>query len=118
MDLSLPRNYIPHNLKYWHDYRIDEYCTKFALTDEKEKAEQELEKSQIEQELSKVKQEEIEQLDEELNYQQEITETINENLNDNLELDQEEEKVVEVTSQEMVEGDKLNQESESEDKNN
>ena len=39
MDLSLPRNYIPHNLKYWHDYRIDEYCTQFALTDEKEKAE-------------------------------------------------------------------------------
>lgn len=39
MDLSLPRNYIPHNLKYWHDYRIDEYCTKYAITDEKAKAE-------------------------------------------------------------------------------
>lgn len=39
LDLSLPRIYIPSNLKYWHDYRIDEYCTKHALTDEKEKAE-------------------------------------------------------------------------------
>ena len=39
LDLSLPRVYIPHNLKYWHDYRIDEYCTKYAITDEKAKAE-------------------------------------------------------------------------------
>lgn len=39
LDLSLPKTYIPHDLKYWHDYRIDEYCTQHALTDETAKAE-------------------------------------------------------------------------------
>ena len=39
LNMSLPKTYIPHDLKYWHDYRIDEYCTKYAITDEKTKAE-------------------------------------------------------------------------------
>ena len=31
LDLSLPKTYIPHDLKYWHDYRIDEETAKDKL---------------------------------------------------------------------------------------
>ena len=37
LDMTLERNRFPHDLKRWHDIRIDEYHTAKALADEKER---------------------------------------------------------------------------------
>lgn len=37
LDLSLEKNYIPHDFKRWHDIRIDEYRMAKALKDEEER---------------------------------------------------------------------------------
>ncbi len=37
LDMTLPQNLYPHNFKYWHDIRIDEYATAKALADKKER---------------------------------------------------------------------------------
>lgn len=39
LDMSLPKNRFPHNFRYWHDMRIDQYATAKAITDEKERKE-------------------------------------------------------------------------------
>lgn len=39
LDMSLPKNRFPHNFKFWHDMRIDQYATAKAITDEKEREE-------------------------------------------------------------------------------
>ena len=39
LDMSLPKNSLPHNFKRWHDIRIDEYRTAKALNDAKERQE-------------------------------------------------------------------------------
>lgn len=39
LDMTLDKNRYPHNFKFWHDVRIDEYKTKKALADKKEKEE-------------------------------------------------------------------------------
>lgn len=39
LDMSLSKNRLPHNFKYWHDIRIDEYHTAKALRDEQERKE-------------------------------------------------------------------------------
>ena len=39
LDMSLPKNNMPHNFKAWHDIRIDEYHTAKALKDEEERKE-------------------------------------------------------------------------------
>ena len=39
LDMSLEKNRYPHDFKFWHDIRIDEYKTKKALADQKEKEE-------------------------------------------------------------------------------
>ncbi len=39
LDMSLPKNRFPHNFKYWHDMRIDQYATARAEADRKAKQE-------------------------------------------------------------------------------
>ena len=39
IDMSLPKNRFPHDFKYWHDMRIDQYATARAEADRKEKQE-------------------------------------------------------------------------------
>ncbi len=39
LDMTLPKNKLPHNFKRWHDIRIDEYRTAKALKDEEERKE-------------------------------------------------------------------------------
>lgn len=39
LDMTLPKNKLPHNFKHWHDIRIDEYRTAKALKDEEERKE-------------------------------------------------------------------------------
>ena len=39
LDMSLDKNRYPHDFKYWHDVRIDEYNTKKMENDKKERAE-------------------------------------------------------------------------------
>ena len=39
LDMSLEKNRYPHDFKYWHDVRIDEYNTKKMENDKKERAE-------------------------------------------------------------------------------
>ncbi|MBQ4444269.1 MAG: PcfJ domain-containing protein [Clostridia bacterium] len=39
MDMSIPRNRYPHDFRYWHDVRIDQYHTKLAEEDAKKRAE-------------------------------------------------------------------------------
>ena len=39
IDMSIDKNRFPHDFKRWHDIRIDEYHTKKALEDEKERKE-------------------------------------------------------------------------------
>ena len=39
LDMSLPKNLYPHNFKYWHDTRIEQYHAAKALADEKERTE-------------------------------------------------------------------------------
>ena len=39
IDMSLPKNRFPHNFKYWHDMRIDQYATARAEADRKAKQE-------------------------------------------------------------------------------
>ena len=39
LDMSEPKNRIPHDFKHWHDVRIDEYHTAKALKDAEEKKE-------------------------------------------------------------------------------
>ncbi len=39
LDMSIPKNRMPHNFKHWHDIRIDEYNTAKALKDEEERKE-------------------------------------------------------------------------------
>ena len=38
LDMTKDKNLIPHNFKYWHDIRIDEYNSKKAELDKKERA--------------------------------------------------------------------------------
>lgn len=37
LDMSLDKNRYPHNFKYWHDMRIDQYATQKALKDKQER---------------------------------------------------------------------------------
>ena len=39
IDMSLPKNRFPHDFKYWHDMRIDQYATARAEADRKAKQE-------------------------------------------------------------------------------
>ena len=39
LDMSLPKNRFPHNFRYWHDMRIDQYATARAEADRKAKQE-------------------------------------------------------------------------------
>lgn len=39
LDLTEPKNYIPHDFKRWHDVRIDEYNSLLAKIDEEKRAE-------------------------------------------------------------------------------
>ena len=39
LDMSLPKNRFPHNFRYWHDMRIDQYATARAKADRKAKQE-------------------------------------------------------------------------------
>ena len=39
LDMTLPKNRFPHNFKYWHDMRIDQYATARAEADRKAKQE-------------------------------------------------------------------------------
>ena len=39
LDMSLPKNRFPHDFKYWHDMRIDQYATARAEADRKAKQE-------------------------------------------------------------------------------
>ena len=39
MDMGIPRNRYPHDFRYWHDVRIDQYHTKLAEEDAKKRAE-------------------------------------------------------------------------------
>ncbi len=39
LDMSIPKNRIPHDFKRWHNIRSDEYATAKAIKDEKERAE-------------------------------------------------------------------------------
>jgi len=39
LDMTLPKNRMPHDFKRWHDIRIDEYRTAKALKDEEERKE-------------------------------------------------------------------------------
>ena len=39
LDMSLPKNRFPHNFKYWHDMRIDQYATARVEADRKAKQE-------------------------------------------------------------------------------
>ncbi|PWM51115.1 MAG: hypothetical protein DBX39_02465 [Bacillota bacterium] len=39
LDMSLPKNRFPHDFKYWHDMRIDQYATARAEADRKKKQE-------------------------------------------------------------------------------
>ena len=39
LDMSLPKNRFPHDFKYWHDARIDQYQTAKALKDAEERKE-------------------------------------------------------------------------------
>ena len=39
LDMTLPKNLMPHDFHRWHDIRIDEYHTAKAIADEKERAE-------------------------------------------------------------------------------
>ena len=39
LDLTEPKNYMPHDFMHWHDVRIDEYNSKLAKLDEEKRAE-------------------------------------------------------------------------------
>lgn len=39
LDLTEPKNYMPHDFMHWHDVRIDEYSSKLAKLDEEKRAE-------------------------------------------------------------------------------
>ena len=39
LDMSLPKNRIPHDFKRWHDIRTDQYASKRAIEDEKRRKE-------------------------------------------------------------------------------
>ena len=39
LDMSLPKNRFPHDFRYWHDMRIDQYATARAEADRKAKQE-------------------------------------------------------------------------------
>ena len=39
LDMSLPKNRFPHDFRYWHDMRIDQYATERAEADRKAKQE-------------------------------------------------------------------------------
>ena len=39
LDMSLEKNLFPHDFRYWHDIRIDQYATKRAIEDEQKRKE-------------------------------------------------------------------------------